>query len=151
MARMTEFLARHYLWLKSLHIIFVIAWMAGLMYLPRLFVYHHQSAPGGEAERFFMMMERRLLKGIINPSLVLVWLMAALMLSANPGLLTTAWFLVKLACVLAITGVSGYYSAIQRRFERGERPQTERFWRIINEAPFILTIIVVFVAIMKPV
>jgi putative membrane protein len=147
---MREALVAAYPWIKSLHIIAVIAFMAGTMYLPRLFVYHHQAAKGGEAERFFVAMERRLLKGIMNPSLALVWVLAGLMIYANPALLKTPWFHVKLALVVAITGVHGYYVGAQRRFEAGDRPRSERFWRIINEAPFLLMLGVVFLAVVKP-
>ncbi|MEM9170821.1 MAG: protoporphyrinogen oxidase HemJ [Pseudomonadota bacterium] len=147
---MTEFLAAHYAWIKALHIIAVVAWMAALLYLPRLFIYHHQAAPGGEAAQAFVVMERRLLKGIGTPALVAVWVLAGLMIAANPVLLKTGWFHVKLACVLGISGVHGFYAASQRRFEQDDRPRTERFWRMINEAPFVLMIGVVFLAVLKP-
>ena len=80
-------LLEHYATIKAIHLVMVVAWMAGMMYLPRLFVYHHQSAPGGEAETFFKTMERRLLKGVVNPAMILVWLLGATMLYANPALL----------------------------------------------------------------
>ena len=147
---MSDALLPAYPWIKALHIIAVIAWMAGMMYLPRIFIYHFQSAPGGEAESFFKTMARRLLKGIMNPSLIAVWLFASMMIAANPALLSTPWFHVKLACVLAITGIHGFYAGAYRQFQNGARPRSERFWRVMNEAPFILMIIVVFLAITKP-
>ncbi len=147
---MRAFLLEHYQSIKAAHLILVIAWMAGMMYLPRLFVYHHQAAPGGEAERFFLQMERRLLKGIVNPSMILVWLLGACMLYANPALLKAPWFHVKFAMVTGISAVHGYYAAAFKRFSRGERPRTERFWRIMNEAPFVMMIVAVVMVIVRP-
>jgi protoporphyrinogen IX oxidase len=147
---MTGFLAEHYLILKALHLAAVIAWMAGIMYLPRLFIYHLEATPGGEAQAFFIKMERRLLKGIMNPSLVAVWLMAILMLIANPGLLQAGWFHMKLPMVVGISAIHGFYAATQKKFERGERPNTGTFWRIMNEAPFLLMLVALFLAVLKP-
>ncbi len=147
---MRDFLLSIYPWLKGLHIAAVIAWMAGMMYLPRLFVYHHQAERGGEAERFFVQMERRLLKGIINPAMAAVWLIAGLMLYANPSLFSSGWFLVKLAAVIALSGIHGYYSRAQRLFAAGERPKSARHWRIMNEIPFALAVIAALLAMAKP-
>ena len=94
-----------YPWVKALHLLAVIALYAGLMYLPRLFVYHHQAEPGGEAENYFMQMERRLFKGIMNPALVVVWICGLLMIAAQPSLLGHVWFIVKLIGVIAVTGI----------------------------------------------
>lgn len=147
---MRDFLLANYLWLKSLHLIAVIAWMAGMMYLPRLFIYHHQAEKGGEAERFFVVMERRLFLGIINPSIIAVWLFAGMMLYAQPSILSQGWFMVKFPAVLAISAIHGWYSRARKAFERGDRPRSEKFWRIINEVPFVLMIVAVFMAIVKP-
>ena len=147
---MSAFLGSIYLWLKAAHLIMVIGWMAGMMYLPRLFVYQHQSEKGGEAERMFIQMQRRLLKGIINPAMVLVWVLGILMLIANPAILSSGWFHVKLALVIAISAVHGFYAACRRKFEKGERPRTEKFWRIMNEVPFIALIVIVIMVIVKP-
>ncbi|WP_375204712.1 protoporphyrinogen oxidase HemJ [Hyphococcus sp.] len=147
---MGEFLSGAYLWIKSFHLIMVIAWMAGMMYLPRLFVYQHQSEKGGEAERYFIQMQRRLLKGIINPSMILVWVLGILMLIANPAILSQGWFHVKLALVVGISAVHGFYASSRRKFEKGERPRTEKFWRIMNEVPFLALIAIVILVIVKP-
>lgn len=147
---MSAFLGSIYLWLKAAHLIMVIGWMAGMMYLPRLFVYQHQSEKGGEAERMFIQMQRRLLKGIINPAMVLVWVLGILMLIANPAILSSGWFHVKLALVIAISALHGFYAASRRKFEKGERPRTEKFWRIMNEVPFIALIVIVIMVIVKP-
>jgi putative membrane protein len=147
---MREALLSVYPWIKGLHIAAVIAWMAGMMYLPRLFVYHHQSEKGGEAERFFVVMERRLLRGIVNPAMIAVWGLGIVMTYANPALLETPWFLVKLAAVTAISAIHGVYAGARRRFEKGERPRTERYWRIMNEIPFALMIVAALLAMAKP-
>jgi len=147
---MADFLAQHYLVLKALHLSAVIAWMAGMMYLPRLFIYHLDAARGGEGEAFFVKMERRLLKGVMTPSLIAVWLVAILMLTANPALLKAGWFQLKLPMVIGISAIHGFYAVNQKKFERGERPRSDRFWRIINEAPFVLMLVAVFLAVMKP-
>lgn len=147
---MQDFLLSGYLWLKALHIISVIAWMAAMMYLPRLFIYHHQAEAGGEAAGYFVMMERRLLKGIMTPAMIAAWLFAILMIIANPGLFSAGWFHLKLACALGLSGIHGFYAKAQRGFEAGQTPRTEKFWRYMNEAPFILLIIIVLMAVAKP-
>lgn len=147
---MREFLLSIYPWIKGLHLAAVVAFMAGMMYLPRLFVYHHQSERGGEAERFFAAMERRLLKGIVMPALVLVWVFAGLMLYANPALLREPWFMAKFPMVFALAAAAGYYASTVRKFSAGERPRTERFWRIVNEIPFLLMLAAIFLAVVKP-
>lgn len=147
---MIAFLSSVYLWLKAFHLLSVIAWMAGMMYLPRLFIYHFQAEKGGEAERFFAVMERRLLKGIINPAMIAAWGFAVLMIIAQPALLQAGWFLVKLGLGLGVSAVHGFYVQAQRRFEAGERPRTEKFWRVMNEAPFLMAIGIVILVIVKP-
>jgi len=147
---MREFLLAIYPWIKALHLAAVVAFMAGMMYLPRLFIYHHQAGKGGEAERLFVMMERRLLKGIVNPAIVLVWVFAGLMLYANPALLREPWFLIKFPIVLGLAAIHGYYAGAVKKFGRGERPRTERFWRIVNEIPFLMMLAAIFLAVLKP-
>ena len=148
---MRDFLLANYLWIKALHIVAVVAWMAGMMYLPRLFIYHHQAERDGEAERLFVQMERRLLKGIINPSMIAVWVLAGLMLYANPTLLKTPWFIaVKFPAVLGISAIHGFYVSAQKKFAKGERPRSEKFWRIANEIPFLLMMVAIVMAVLKP-
>ena len=147
---MQSFLAEHIQWIKALHFIFIIAWFAGMMYLPRLFIYHHQAEPGGEAARFFTIMERRLMKGIMTPSMVIVWLIGFVLMYANPITVTSGWLHIKLVLVLAISAIHGFYVSAMKKFAAGEKPRTEKFWRIINEVPFVLLIIVVFLALLKP-
>lgn len=147
---MRDLLLSVYPWIKSLHLAAVIAFMAGMMYLPRLFVYHHQADSGGEAERFFAQMEARLLKGIINPALVALWLLAGLMIYADPALLKTPWLMAKLPIVLGLAGVHGFYASAAKKFARGERPRSQRFWRIMNEVPFLMMLAAIFLAVVKP-
>lgn len=139
-----------YLVLKSLHIASVIFWMAGMLYLPRLFVYHHTSKAGGELEGALLIQERNLLKIIMNPAFIAVWVFAILMMVANTSLFSSGWFHAKLLLVLILSGVHGFYAASARKFANGERPRSERFWRIINEAPAIGAIIIVLLAVIKP-
>ncbi|WP_440958437.1 protoporphyrinogen oxidase HemJ [Oceanicaulis sp. LC35] len=139
-----------YLVIKGLHIIAVIFWMAGMLYLPRLFVYHHQSVAGGELEGALLIQERNLLKIIVNPAMIAVWLLAVTMIMANPTLFSQGWFHFKLLLVLLMSGIHGFYAASAKKFAKGERPRTEKFWRIMNEGPAILVIFIVLLAVVKP-
>ena len=150
---MIEFLAPGgsvYLTLQALHIVSVIFWMAGMLYLPRLFVYHHGAEPDGELERALLKQERNLLKIIINPALIAVWVFAVLMILGNASLWTSGWFHAKLLLVVVLSGVHGFYAASARRFARGERPRSERFWRIMNEVPALMSVAIVLLAVLKP-
>ena len=139
-----------YLVIKALHIIAVIFWMAGMLYLPRLFVYHHQAEAGGELERALLVQERNLLKIILNPALIAVWVLAIAMIALNQGLWTSGWFHAKLLLVLIVSGLHGFYSASAKKFAAGDRPRTEKFWRMINEGPALLAIVIVLLAVVKP-
>jgi putative membrane protein len=147
---MNEVLAAHYLWIKAAHVVSVIFWMAGMLYLPRLFVYHCAAIPGGELDETLKLQERRLLKGIVNPAMVATWTFAVLMLVANPGLLSTGWFHVKFALVFLLSGVHSYYAGAVKRFASGNNTRSHVFWRVLNEAPAVIAFIVVFLAILKP-
>lgn len=147
---MIDFLSSNYLWLQAFHIIAVIFWMAGLLYLPRLLVYHHQAKPDGELEGALLVQERNLLKIIMNPALIAVWVFAILMIVANPSLFSAGWFHIKLLLVVILSGVHGFYAASQKKFARGERVKSERFWRIINEVPALMVIAIVLLAVVKP-
>jgi protoporphyrinogen IX oxidase len=137
--------------LRALHIIAVIAWMAGMMYLPRLYAYHTETAPpGSEFDAHFLVWERKLLKIIINPSMGLVWLLGIILIlwhvyAAKEGwaFLAQPWMLAKLAAVLFISGWHGFLSGSYRKFVAGERPKTARFWRATNELPFLAAIVAV--------
>ena len=137
------------LWVKALHIISVIAWMAGMLYLPRLFVYHAEAARGSEASETFKVMERRLLKAIVNPSMILVFLTGFTLVYLT-GDWRDGWWQAKFILVLGLAGLHGYFARCIRSFaeDRNERPA--RFYRFLNEAPTILMIFIVVLAVVKP-
>jgi putative membrane protein len=137
------------LWVKALHIISVIAWMAGMLYLPRLFVYHAEAAKGSETSETFKVMERRLLKAIVNPSMILVFLTGFTLVYLT-GDWQDGWWQAKFVLVLVLTGLHGYFARCVRSFadDRNERPA--RFYRFLNEAPTILMIFIVVLAVVKP-
>jgi protoporphyrinogen IX oxidase len=137
------------LWVKALHIISVIAWMAGMLYLPRLFVYHAEATKGSEASETFKVMERRLLKAIVNPSMILV-LLTGFALVYLTGDWRDGWWQAKFVLVLGLAGLHGYFARCVRSFaeDRNERPA--RFYRFLNEAPTILMVFIVALAVVKP-
>jgi putative membrane protein len=139
-----------YLVLQAFHIVSVIFFMAGLLYLPRLFVYHHQAVEGGELEEKLLIQEHNLRKIILNPSFIAVWIFAIAMIAANSALWTSGWFHLKLVLVVLISGVYGFYASAVKKFASGKRPRTEKFWRIMNEVPAIMAIIIVLLAVVKP-
>jgi protoporphyrinogen IX oxidase len=137
------------LWVKALHVISVIAWMAGMLYLPRLFVYHAEAAKGSETSETFKVMERRLLKAIVNPSIILVFLTGFTLVYLT-GDWQDGWWQAKFVLVLVLTGLHGYFARCVRSFadDRNERPA--RFYRFLNEAPTILMIFIAVLAVVKP-
>ncbi len=138
-------------WVKALHVISVIAWIAGMMYLPRLFVYHTAAEPGSIQSETFKVMERRLYRGIITPAMALTWVFGLIMVF-TPGIIDwhEGWVWVKAVSVILLSGIHGYYGRQVRNFaaDRNERPQG--FWRVVNELPFVLVIIIVIMVIVKP-
>jgi putative membrane protein len=134
----------------SLHVISVISWMAALLYLPRLYVYHTAAAQGGEADAMLKVMERRLLRYIATPAMMGTFLFGALMLILNPSLLSFPWLHAKLGLVLLLTGTHGVMAAHRRKFETGEGVRGERYYRVLNEIPAVLMAVIVFLVIMKP-
>jgi protoporphyrinogen IX oxidase len=138
-----------YLWFKALHIMAVIAWLAGLFYLPRLCVYHHDKAPGSEASETFKIMESRLYRFIMNPAMMMTWLFG-LFIAWEGAWFTWGWLHVKLAAVVALTGAHIYFGRAVRAFGRDERPLTSRHWRMLNEVPTVLMIVIVLMAVLKP-
>lgn len=144
-------LADIYLWTKSLHVISVIAWMAGLFYLPRLFVHHtERTGPGTEMDGVFQMMERKLLKLIMNPSLIATWLFG-LMLVLTPGIVdwSMVWPWAKAAAVLAMTWFHMWLAARRKEFVAGDFRLSGRTYRIMNEVPTVLMIVIVLAVILK--
>ena len=138
-----------YLWIKALHVIAVIAWMAGMLYLPRLFVYHADTARGSQQSETFKVMERRLLRGIINPAMVVSWALGLWLAWKGFGF-QGGWLHVKLAGVVALSACHGYLSAAVRRFARDENVKSARHWRLVNEIPTLLMIVIVIMVIVKP-
>jgi len=146
---MIEFLAPFYPWLKALHVISVIAWMAGLFYLPRLFVYHAESAPGSDKSETFKVMERRLLKAIMNPAMIATWLFGILVAFAG-GWWTAPWLHAKLLLVLVMSGFHGWLARCRRDFAEDRNRHTSRTYRIANELPTLLVILIVVLVVVKP-
>jgi putative membrane protein len=140
--------------LLGLHIIAVIAWMAGLLYLPRIYVYHTRAAPGSEMDETFKVMEQKLLRIIMTPAMIvvvifglsLVWVD---MTRLGPTFWDKAWFLVKITGVLALLGWHGFLSASRRAFAENRNKRSERFWRMSNELPFLIAAVVVLSATIK--
>ena len=138
-----------YLTLKSLHIIAMIAWMAGMLYLPRLFVYHCEAEIGSKQSETFKIMERRLLKAIINPAMMVTWL-AGVYLAWAGHWYVAGWFHGKFVLVLVMSGVHGFFSRWVKDFAADRNVRTQKFYRIINEVPTALMIFIVVVVIVKP-
>jgi len=137
------------LWVKAVHIIAVIAWMAGMLYLPRLFVYHAAAPPKSAISETFKVMERRLLKAIINPSMIVVFL-TGFLLAYLTGYWQSAWLQAKFVLVLGLAGLHGYFARWLRDFATDANTKPARFFRFVNEAPTLLMIVIVILAVLKP-
>jgi putative membrane protein len=147
----TGFLADWYLVIKSLHVISIIAWMAGLFYLPRLYVYHaEQVQAGSRTDTMFQTMERRLLRAIMNPAMVSAWVFG-LALVAIPGLVdwSAPWSWVKAASVLMMTGFHGWLAVRRKDFAAGQNTRSGRTYRMMNEVPTVLMVVIVFAVITR--
>jgi len=138
-----------YLWAKAIHVIAVISWMAGMLYLPRLFVYHSEVPVGSPQSETFKVMERRLLRAIINPAMIVTWVFGLWLAWKGFGF-QGGWLHAKIALVLVMSGVHGYLSASVRRFAEDRNEKPARHWRIVNEVPTLLMIAIVILVIVKP-
>ncbi len=138
-----------YPWIKAVHLIAAIAWMAGMLYLPRLFVYHCAAEPGSQQSETFKVMERRLLKAIINPAMIATWALG-LWLAWSVGWWASGWFHAKLALVLALSALHGLFAKWARDFAADRNRRPARFYRWVNELPTILMIGIVILVIAKP-
>lgn len=138
-----------YLWIKALHIMAVISWMAGLFYMPRLFIYHTASQIGGEASETFKVMERRLMRVIMWPAMILSWIFG-LWMAWSVFEFQGGWLHMKLLAVVGLTAAHFHQAKSVSSFERDERRHSERFWRLMNEVPTVLMIIVVALVVLKP-
>jgi protoporphyrinogen IX oxidase len=146
-----------YPWLKAFHVIAVIAWMAGMLYLPRLFVYHCAAEKGSVQSETFKVMERRLLRAIINPAMIATWVLGLWLAWMGPDSryewfwLTSAWWLrIKIVLVLLLSAVHGLFARWVKAFGRDANPHSQRFYRIINEIPTLIMIGIVILAVVKP-
>jgi protoporphyrinogen IX oxidase len=138
-----------YPWLKAFHVIAVIAWMAGMLYLPRLFVYHCAAEKGSVQSETFKVMERRLLRAIINPAMFATWVLG-LWLAWSGHWFESGWLQAKVALVLAMSGLHGLFARWVKAFAADANPHSQRFYRIINEVPTILLIVIVILVVVKP-
>ncbi len=148
---MEDWLASAYPWIISLHIISVMAWMAGMLYLPRLFVYHVDAEPGSVQSETFKIMERRLLRAIINPAMIASFLFGGMLL-ATPGIVDWGawWVWAKIFCFLAMSGVHGIFSRWRKDFEADRNTRPAKTFRIANEIPTLLMIAIVILVVVKP-
>lgn len=146
---LSEFLAGLYPWLKALHVIAVIAWMAGIFYLPRLFVYHAESVPGSDKSETFKVMERRLLRAIMNPAMIATWVFGLLVAFAGDWW-AAPWLHAKLVLVLAMTGFHGWLARCRRDLEHDRNRYSARTYRIANELPTLVMILIVILVVVKP-
>ncbi len=144
-------MAELYLWFKWLHIVSIISWMAALLYLPRLFVYHAEAGAGSAQAETFKIMERRLYKAIMTPAMLASWLFGlALIAALQIDFSTDIWIWAKLVLVLGLSGFHGHLGKIRKRFEQDEVPHTARYFRLINEVPTVIMLVVVFLVVFKP-
>jgi putative membrane protein len=142
-------MANYYDLIRGLHILAVIAWMAGLLYLPRLYAYHTRATPGSEMDLTFKTMERKLLSIIMTPAMLAAWAFGLMLLAirtdgfSNPGLMLHAWLLTKLIGVVLMTSWHHFMAVNARKFAEDRNKRPERFWRMVNEIPFLLAIVMV--------
>lgn len=138
-----------YLWIKALHVVAVISWMAAMLYLPRLFVYHAAAEPGSETSETFKVMEWRLLKAIMTPAMIVAWI-AGLFLVWKGGWIASGWLHAKLALVFALSGAHGYLASCVRAFAEDRNAKSQKFFRVLNEVPTLLMLAIVVLVIVKP-
>ncbi len=140
-----------YLWFKWLHIVSIISWMAALLYLPRLYVYHAEHGADAPQAETFKVMERRLYKAIMTPAMIASWVFGvALIAAVRIDFSSDYWFWAKLILVFALTGVHGHLGKIRRQFEQDQIPRSSRYFRIINEVPTVIMLVAVFLVVFKP-
>lgn len=148
---MMDFITYNYEWIRALHIISVISWMAGMLYLPRLFIYHVGAPTGSEMSETFKVMERRLMKIIMNPAMIATWIFGLLMLYDRWDVFMHAgWMHAKLTCILLMSAVHGIYAKYLKAFAKDQNVKSAKFFRILNEIPTLLMIIIVIMAVVEP-
>ena len=146
---MSEFVIQHYLTFKALHLIAVMSWMAGMLYLPRLFVYHADKAVGSEASEMLKVMEHRLMRYIINPAMIFT-LIFGVLLATIPETMKMGWFHAKLGLLFFMFGFHGMCSRWRKDFAADKNQKTAKFFRFANEVPTLLMIGIIFLAVLKP-
>ena len=142
-------MTEYYLWIKSLHIIAIISWMAGLLYLPRLYVYHTQAEKNGELDETLKIMERRLLRYIMNPAMIVAFISGGMLIHIA-GVATDGWFHTKALLLVGMFASHGMMAKYRKAFERGENVKSQKFFRIFNEVPTLLMVVIVVLAVVKP-
>lgn len=143
-------MSEYYDWLRAFHLIAVIFWMAGLLYLPRLYVYHSKAIIGGELDEALQIQERNLLRIIMNPAMIVAFILGFILITTRLEAMTSLWLPLKLILVLGLMGYHGFLAADRKKFAAGERPRSEKFYRLINEVPALVTIVVVILAVIEP-
>jgi putative membrane protein len=149
MDALRDTLANYIPWILAFHIIAVVAWMSGMLYLPRLFVYHTEAAPGSESSERFKVMERKLIRGIMNPSMILVWILGPL-LAWLTGAYLDPWLQINFVLVLGLSGLHGFFVGCWKGFQADRNTHSARFYRIINEVPAVLMVFIVILVVVKP-
>lgn len=148
---MITFLDGIYPWIKALHIMAVIAWMAGLFYLPRLFVYHAERASvGSELDHTFQVMEEKLLRVIMNPAMIVAWVAGLIMIGLGAFDWGAVWSWVKIVSVILMTGAHGWMAARRKEFVAGINTRTGRTYRMVNEVPTVLMLLIVVAVVVRP-
>lgn len=140
---------RFYLWAKAIHVVAAISWMAGMLYLPRLFIYHCDAEPGSVQSETFKVMEQRLLRVIINPAMVITWVFG-LWLAWEGFRFTGGWLHAKIFAVVLLSAAHGWLSKGVREFSEDRNTRSPRYWRMVNEVPTVLMIVIVVLVIVKP-
>ncbi len=147
---MSSFVLEYYNIFRALHLIAVISWMAGLLYLPRLFVYHADADKGSELSETFKIMERRLLRYIMNPAMIAVWVLGLSMLLSNMALMKEGWMHAKLTCVILMTVFHHLLGLWRKDFLKDRNKKSARFYRYANEIPTVLMIVIIVMVIVRP-
>lgn len=147
---MQEFILNNYLWFKAFHLIAVISWMAGMLYLPRLFVYHVNAKKGSDLSETLKVMERRLLRFIMNPAMIITWALGLLLIWSNGALMEQGWMHAKLTLVILMSVLHMVFSKWRKNFAADQNTKTAKFYKIWNEAPTLLMIIIVILVVVQP-
>ena len=149
MDALRDTLANYISWILAFHIIAVIAWMSAMLYLPRLFVYHTETKPGSESSERFKVMERKLIRGIMNPAMILVWILGPL-LAWLTGAYLDPWLQIKFVLVLIMSGMHGFYVRCWRDFANDRNTRPAKFYKIVNEVPAVLMVLIVILVKVQP-